>query len=117
MPEMHTHDLDLGHRERRPSTSRERAIHDPRQITSQEQLEVGKKYIMQHVERSERGEEGFLIQILSAPEKGWVRIRTLFKGAKPYESEISLADHGVLTYDSGYWNIVNYLVPATEESS
>mgnify|MGYP001569005562 CR=1 FL=1 len=84
-------------------------IHAPNQITSIEQLEVGKIYRDIHIEK-EKASTGLKIRLVRIVNSEWAEMEYI-KIGKGARFEISLADCGIIPYKRGGWNPYNYLIP------
>ena len=86
------------------SVSKERVIHDERQVRSVEELVVGKKYLKQ----SKCGYKAPFELISITPETNHALIRP-----DGYRNNVptSLADCGIVPYYNGTWNKFNYVIP------
>ena len=115
--------MEKDYRREEESSSRfadSQVIHDPRQVKSPLQLQVGKKYQIYH----KKDKVNVLLSVLeiiliSKFEEGkWfkVRIQSLSGGLSINYSK-SMADYGIIPYDDGKWSATNYLIPVEEKSS
>ena len=88
------------------TATEERPNFGPTQVTSPEQLVVGRSYRRHHAEgrtytpSSELG----VVRVLEEPQGRWVKVER-----SDMTFDYSLADMGVIPYDSGYWNATNWL--------
>ena len=90
--------------------SRERIIHNPKQITSPEQLVFGRLYdCICTVPGVNSNSTRRFIEI-----KDGLRAILESTDGEKYQSEVSLADKAVIPYKDGRWNKYNYLIPHEE---
>ena len=96
--------------DRRPQFQKESIVHRPDQITDPGQLTAGGVYLFIH-NRAGAEIHQYDFEFISFEGEGKIRIRVLPGGR---EESVSLADRGVIPYENGVWNPVNYIVPADE---
>ena len=93
---------------RKLCTSKTQIIHDPKQVKSPEELEVGKVYIA--VSR------GAILRykceiIKSVGKDTWIEVNEIEPNGSKVKKRISLADRGIMPYENGLWNSANYFIP------
>jgi hypothetical protein len=86
--------------------------HDPRQVTSPDQLKIGtfcKDY-------SIRGKLSGIVKVVGEPKDGKVRVtKRNDNGEWLEEEDIILTDRGIIPYQfNGKWNAYNYLLQVDE---
>ena len=84
-------------------------IHDEKQLKSPSELKVGKSYDEMNVKFGLIG----VLEIIDIDEsKGQFTIVNHYaNNKKSIEHCVSMADRGLMPYDSGLWNPENYLLP------
>lgn len=96
--------------------SRERILRGPNQVLSLGQIEVGRAYIERHKNDEVGREFSTSMVIVGEPQvidgSSWVRI-----SVEGVEWDASLADMGVIPYESGVWNPANWLEAIPEDSA
>ena len=89
-------------------------IHDPRQIKSQGELQIGKRYVQYHKKQGMLRKRLGVIEILAIdfPKKVFFKVnRTFHEKVVPKVEEIFMTDNGIIPYDFGKWNATDYLIP------
>ena len=92
------------------SVSKEKVIHDERQVRSVDELVVVKYYVRFYKNGGDRS--NFRLLDLDIP-KGLASIQIL-GGSYSYKYQAYLNDMGIIPYDNGLWNKFNYVVPADD---
>lgn len=99
--------------EKQPVTGPNRPDFGPTQIRALEELQVGGMPVIAH-----HGASAERLEITSAPYQKtngnwWIRVTSDYPGRLSTEklitTESSLADHGVVAYTDGMWNLYNWL--------
>ncbi len=92
----------------------EPVMHNPRQITSPEQLKVGQTY----KECSSTSIVSGIIRVIAEPRDGRVEVRRKVSNTGEwFPAILYLANRGILPYQpSGHWNREDYLVPFDEKT-
>lgn len=96
---------------RGPQYSNNIRIHDDRQITSLNHLEIGETY-----QRRQRGSEKRIdgpnfIFLGPSSHEGWIDVMLTFNDGNRFLVEKSLADLGIHPYKKDVWNNSNYVIP------
>jgi hypothetical protein len=90
----------------------EQIIHEERQITKPEQLRPG-RYIKKHL-REDKSIEESPIEILSVDiASGTFKVKTPKQFTYPADTRY-MSDTGIRKYANGFWNPINWLVPASD---
>ena len=95
--------------------SREQVIHDERQVRNPEDLEVGRVYDFKN---TIKGAGNGLARIVANPSPEDVKrfvIELTKEPRKGMRESVYFTDMGLLPYEGGTWNPVNYILPVEEE--
>ncbi len=90
----------------------ERQVIRDGQVRNEEELQLGRIYLVMKVEEA-RAEKAGLLEILAlgTDKPEYIRVRHLGNG---YESDLWLAEYGIVPFPSRKWELSRYLIPAKE---